>query len=160
MAPQCVGDLLHGERVGRRAGADPQQIDLCGEGRFDMGGGRRFGRDIHARLAFYALQPRDARRAYALEASRFGAGFPESGAEDADPFGGQLPGAGEHLFFGLGAARTGDDERAAAFDARQQGGGGVVHGSRYQRVGLGYAAYSPRMRNSLVSGRAAATAWR
>ena len=43
--------------------------------RSDLRGG------IHPRFAFYALQPGYAFDAYALEPARFGAWFPQSGAE-------------------------------------------------------------------------------
>ena len=41
---QGVGDLLHGEGVGRRACADPQQVDAAFQRRGDVFAGGHFGR--------------------------------------------------------------------------------------------------------------------
>ncbi len=92
-----------------------------------------FGGDIHARFALDAFQPCDACASYPLESARLGAGFPEPRAEDADPFVGQLAGRGEGLFLGLGAARSGDDQRAAAVGGGQTDGFGVGHGAAKKR---------------------------
>ena len=36
LSPERVGDLLHGEGVGGRAGADPQQVDAARQRRCDV----------------------------------------------------------------------------------------------------------------------------
>ena len=36
LSPERVGDLLHGEGVGGRAGADPQQVDAARQRRGDV----------------------------------------------------------------------------------------------------------------------------
>ena len=169
---QRVGDLLHGEGIGRRAGADPQQIDASVESRGDMLARGDLRGDVHARLALDALQPGNARGAHALEASRLGPGLPQPGAEDAESLGGKGPGRVECLFFGFGAARSCNDQRPPGIDPGQYDGLNVVHGycrffvvsvfgSRADHTaGVVQAAYWPRMRKSLVSGRTASIACR
>ncbi len=118
-AAQCVGHLLHGERIGRGAGAEPQQVDARIERRRRMFGRGHLRGDVHARFALHAPQPRERFDAYALESAGFGAGLPYPRAEDADAVGGQGPRRGEHLLLGLGAARSGDDRRALRRDLRK-----------------------------------------
>ena len=125
---QGVGDLLHGEGVGRRACADPQQVDAAFQRRGDVLAGGHFGRGVHARFAFHALEPGDARLSDAFEAAGFGAGLPESGAADADAFGCQRAGRAEDLLFGFGAARACDYQGAPGVDSRECDGLNVVHG--------------------------------
>ena len=84
---QGVGDLLHGEWVNRRAGADPQHIDSSLQGLENMITVRDLGRDVHACFLFYPFQPRQADRANTLEASWFRTGFPNAGTEDLDTSG-------------------------------------------------------------------------
>ena len=127
-AAQGVGDLLHGEGVGRRAGPDPEQVDAPFQGRLDMLVRGDFGGGVHARFALYALHPGDSLLADAFESAGFRAGLPEPGAVDADSFGGQYAGRVEELFFGFGAARTGNDQRPAGVDSGECDGLKIVHG--------------------------------
>ena len=78
---QRIGDLLHGERVRRRAGPDPDHVDAAFYRCQDMLARSDLRGCVHPRFAFYALQPGYAVDAYALEPARFGAWFPQSGAE-------------------------------------------------------------------------------
>ena len=170
VTPQGVGDLLHGEGVGRGACPDPEQVDAACERRRHMVARGDLRRRVHARFAFHAGQPRQPLDADPLETARFGPRFPDAGPEDPDPLGRQLAGGLQKLFFGLGAARAGDGEGAPSVEARQGDGLQIVHvvcvffvrcfGLRgaFQSAGAGHSAYSPRMRKSLVSGRAASMA--
>ena len=126
-AAQGVGDLLHGEGVGRRAGADPEQVDAALQRYGDVLAGGHLGGGVHPRLPFHALEPGDAGLADAFEASRFGAGFPQSGAVDAESLCGQRAGGLHDLFFGFGAARACDDQRSPGIDPGKRDELNVVH---------------------------------
>ena len=158
-----VGDLLHGEWVGRRPRADPEQVHASAQGHIDVFARGDLRSGVHARFALDTLQPRDSCGSDPFETSGFRARFPESCTVDADALGGQCAGRFDHLFFGFGAARSCDDQRPAGIDPRECDGLDVVHGivsfSVFQIFGLGHSAYSPRMRKPLVSGRTASTAW-
>ena len=124
---QGVGDLLHGEGIGRRAGPDPEQVDTAFQRCGDVFAGGDFGGGVHARFTLHALQPCDARRTYALESSRLGAGFPQPGAVDVKALCGQRTGRFHDLFFGFGAAGTCDDQRPPGIDPGECDGLNVVH---------------------------------
>ena len=89
---------------------------------------RHLGGRVHACFALHALHPRNARGPDALETSRFGAGFPEPRAVDADAFGGQGAGRIEYLFFGFGAAGAGNDQGTSGINPRECDRLKIVHG--------------------------------
>ena len=106
---QRIGNLLHGEGVGGRTGSDPEQVDSTLQGCFDVSAGGDFRGGVHAGFVLHALEPGDTLFTDALEASGFGAGFPEPGTVDPDPFGCKGTGGLDDLFFGFGTARAGND---------------------------------------------------
>lgn len=118
-ALQCVGYLLHGEGVGRGAGADPQDVDAGLQGLEHVLGSGHFGSHVHARFLFHFLEPGQAFYAYALEASGFGAGFPDTGTEYLDAAACQLAGGFHHLFFSFGAAGACNHQGAFVVHARE-----------------------------------------
>ena len=124
---QRVGNFLHGEGVGCRAGADPQQVDAAFQRCGYVFAGSYLGRGVHSRFALHALEPGDARFADAFETSGFGAGLPESGAVEVEALGGQRTGRAEDLFLGFGAAGTADYQGAFGIDSRECDGLNVVH---------------------------------
>ncbi len=65
----------------------------------------------HAGLFLDSGEPFEARSTHTLEASGFGARFPDTGAENAYAVGGELPGGVEGLLLGFGAARAGYHKR-------------------------------------------------
>ena len=122
-----VGDLLHRERIGRCAGADPEYVDSGGECVVDVLAGGDLGGGVHAGSLLDFFQPFEARGSYAFESARFCAGFPYSGAEYFDAVGGEFAGCAEHLFFGLGAAWAGYDEGTLRIDALEGDGLQIFH---------------------------------
>lgn len=104
---QGVGYLLHGERVGRCAGAYPEHVDTGVEGVVDMLAHGHFGGHGHAGLLLYAPQPLQPGFAHAFEAAGLGAGFPYSGTEYAYAVLGERSGRVEGLFLGFCAAGAG-----------------------------------------------------
>ena len=140
---QRIGNFLHGERIGRSARPDPQQVDAAFPSRRDMLARGDFGCDVHARFAFHAPQPREPFGADPLETARFGAGFPQTGAEDAESGGSQPTGRCERLFFGFGTARPGDDRRTVRLDIGKERGAGIFHGlQKYEKNPPVFPIYS------------------
>ena len=135
-AAQRVGYFLHGKGVGRRPRAYPQQVDARLEAFVDVLGGGHFGADVHACLLLHLLEPGQAFDADAFEAAGLGARLPDAGAEYLQPFVGQLAGGVHHLFFGLGAARAGDDQRAFLGDAGQLDGFELEFHNRWVFIGF------------------------
>ncbi len=109
---ESVGNLLHGKGVGRSAGAYPEHIHTGFEGLLHMLAGGHFGRGVHTGLLLYGAEPFEAGGADAFKTTRLGARLPYAGAEYSDSVGGQFAGGAEHLFFGFGAAWTGNDQRS------------------------------------------------
>jgi len=137
---QCIGYLLHRERIRSGTGTYPENIHAvfeCFEYMVLVG---YLGRDIHARFFLHTFQPGQSDTAYALEPTRFGTGFPYSGTEYFDTLCSQLFGGFEYLVFGLGAAWTGDDERTFVFDTRQ-GNRFQIHNCVCHRIGIFYCYY-------------------
>ena len=93
------------------SGEIPHYIDAVFETFVDVLLVCNLGADLQACLLFHALEPPQALGAYAFEASRVGAGFPDACAEHIDAEGAQSAGGFQHLFFSLGAARAGDNHR-------------------------------------------------
>ena len=118
-ALQRIGNGLYAKGVGTGACTNPEDVDACVQGSFDMLGRCHFGGEQHAGFSLHALHPRQCLHAFAFEAAGFGTGFPYTGTEDADSVVGQLSGSVHHLFLGLGGAGTGDDHRSFVLNARQ-----------------------------------------
>ena len=108
---QRIGNLLHHERVRRSAGAYPYHVYAVFETFVDMLLVGNLGADLEAGLLTHLLEPFEARSAYAFEASRVGAGFPNTCTKHIDAEGAQSPGCLQHLLFGLSAAGAGDHHR-------------------------------------------------
>ena len=77
-----------------------------------MLGRGNFGGYIHAGFFLDFLEPGQSFHTDSFETSRFGTGFPDSGAENLDTVVCQLLGCRHHLFFCFGTARAGNDQRA------------------------------------------------
>ena len=126
-AAQRSCQFLHGERIGRGAGTDPQQVDPRFERFEDVALGGHFGRDVHAGFGLDTLQPAQSFDPHSLESAGLGAGFPDAGAEDLHLLRGERAGGREHLLFGFGTARAGDYKRPPGRDAGKYDGLQIVH---------------------------------
>ena len=102
---EAVGEVLHGEGVGRGACTDPQDVDAVFLCQFDMLRCGHLGGCEHACFFLHFLHPGQGGFAVALEASGLGAWLPDACTEYVAAFIGQLPCGGHHLFLGL--SRTG-----------------------------------------------------
>ena len=120
MARQRIGDVLHGKRIGTRAGPHPQDVDTRIKSGLHMARCRHLGRHCHTRLALDRLQPSQATIAHALEAAGHGARFPDSGPKDMHTHRAQCTGGIERLLLGLSAARPRYDDGSILLDARER----------------------------------------
>ncbi len=101
-----IGNLLHCERIGRRARTYPQQVYSIFKSRLDMTSVSHFGRHFHTGLLLYLIEPSKPRNTYTLEASRLGARLPYACTKYFYACTRKTAGCGQDLFFGLCAART------------------------------------------------------
>ena len=110
-APEGVGQVLHGEGVGRCSCSYPEDVDAIGQCLLHMGGCGHLGGHEHARLLLNPFEPRQRLQSVAFESARFGTRFPHAGAEHMATLLGQLPCRFHHLFLGFGRARSSYHER-------------------------------------------------
>ena len=107
-----VGDFLHEEGVGSRAGADPEQVDTVLEALVHMLLVRNLGAHKHPGLFLHLFQPFQTGRAHTFEAARVRAGFPDARPEHVDAPGRETAGRFQDLLFGFRTARARNHHRA------------------------------------------------
>ena len=109
---QGISDFLHAERVHGRAGADPEHINVEGEGILYLLASGHFHRSRESRQFLGLLQPGKSLGTDAFEHAGLGARLPDTGTENIHlSGGGQLLGRCYHLLFSFGTAGAGDDDR-------------------------------------------------
>ena len=116
---QCIGNVLNGERIGRRAGTKPQQVNACLQSQFHMMRRSHFGAHQHTQFFLHTLHPRQCLFALSFEASWLGTRFPHTGTKHFDSVAVQLTGGAHHLLLTFRAARAGNDQRTLCRNARQ-----------------------------------------
>ena len=110
------GDLLHGEGVGGRTGADPQNVDIVFYRFIDMLRRSHFDGKPHPGFFFYILDPPQGFFSYPFKIIGPRAWFPDTGPDGIDPDGFDALGGLQQLFFRFRAAGPRDDRRLLQSD--------------------------------------------
>ena len=103
---QGIGYRLHGERIGRRTGTNPEDIDTILQGEFHMLSRCHLGGDEHLRFLLHLSEPYESGLTMPLKATWLRTGLPHACTEIVAAFHRQLTGSGHHLFLSLCRARA------------------------------------------------------
>ena len=101
-----IGNLLHGKRIGRSPGADPERFDTGTQCGAEMCCGGDLCHRNHARLLTHISEPWQSTCTHTLERTGACPWFPDTGAETAYSGRSESTGGGKHLLARLRAARS------------------------------------------------------